>query len=114
MCGKPPGEYERGWIVRIPPCRGFEIAERAECLEGRLPYDTTLEIPLGFLDSRFDPEATIPEIENPSDKGEWPEIRMNIFAPCPGHAHVVGNPAAVSGERVIPTHHGSLRRTPRR
>ena len=99
MCGKPPREYERGWIVRIPPCRGFEIAERAECLEGRLTYDTALEIPLGFLDTRLDPEAAIPEIENTCDEGEWLEIAMDMFAPSPGHAQVVGKPGAVSRER---------------
>lgn len=114
MCGKSPRKYESGWIVRIPSCRRFEITERAERFERRHPNDTALEIPLGFLDARFDPKSTIPEIENTCDESEWPEIAMNMFTPCPGHAEVVGNPAAVSGERVIPTHHGSSRQSPRR
>lgn len=100
--------------MHIPPCRGFEIAERAERRERRHPNDTALEIPLGFLDTRLHPEATIPEIENTCDEGEWLEIAMDMFAPSPGHAQIVGNPAAVSGEGVIPTQDGNSRRTPKR
>ena len=83
MCGKPPRENEGGWIPGIPSCRRFEIAKRAERLERRHPNDTALKIPLGFLDTRLHPEATIPEIENTCDEGEWLEIAMD-------HAVVMG------------------------
>ena len=105
MCGKTPRENEGGWIVCIPPCRGFEIAERAECLEGRLTYDTALEIPLCFFNTGLDAEAAVAQIEHPCDERERPEIAMNMFAPGPRLAEIIREPCPVAAEGVGPSYH---------
>ncbi|WP_156943752.1 hypothetical protein [Roseivivax isoporae] len=105
MRRETPREYESGWVSGIPFYRGFEIAERAERFEGRLTYDTALEIPLCFFNTGLDAEAAVAQIEHPCDEGERPDIAMNMFAPGPRLAEIKREPCPVAAEGVGPPYH---------